>query len=245
MRSLLKTLLLMSLFAMPVTGFAQSDPLRANVYVGHAINGEDLGLGLPESLPVDIVVNGGCFAQGIEFRTFAGPIELDAGAYDIEVRVDNGTDCMGPLAVAGTINISVAENATILAYLNEPGSPSLTKFTNDVRSSNGDDARLTVRHTASAQPVIVQLDKSSDRRWYRKVPVANWRIDNPDERTADLPAMTYSARISDNTAGFFFGRTLVGPAPITLDANSAKIIYAVGSIKNGTFELLEQNLPID
>lgn len=239
-------MLLITILASPAAGFAQSDPLAANVYVGHAINGTDLGLGLPEELPVDITVNGTCFLQGVEFRTFAGPVELAAGTYDIEVRVDDGSDCNGPLAILASINLSGAENATILAFLNEGGSPTLSKFTNDVRASNGDDARLTVRHTAAIQPVIVQLSKDGRRGWRRwSVPVANWRLDNPGERTADLAPITYNAKISDNTAGFYFGDTLVGPTPITLEQNVAKVLYAVGSLKNGTFELLEQNLPIE
>ena len=39
--------------------------------------------------------------------------------------------------------------------------------------------------------------------------------------------------------------SLAGPLSIALDANVAKIFYAVGSLKNGTFELLSQDLMID
>lgn len=221
-RSLTLVFALFALLATPA--------MAADVYVAHGINGTDLGLS--EELSVDVFVSGvGCALTGFEFRTITDAIELPTGKYDIEVRVSDGS-CTGALAASTTVDLAIGENATIIAHLNEEGSPTLTKYTNDVRASSDDNARLAIRHAAAAPPVVVTLNK-------RFRLAARWELDNPGGRQAELKAGSYQARINDDTSGLF-GSRLAGPIPVDLPVDTLVTVYAVGSLKNGTFELLPQ-----
>ena len=76
---------------------------------------------------------------------------LPPGKYDIQIRVANGDGRVlaGPLAVAATLYLSAAENSHgDELHLTEQGTPSLTKFVNDVRALGADQTRVYARRAA-------------------------------------------------------------------------------------------------
>lgn len=210
--------------------------LAGDTYVIHGINGSDLGL--DTALPVDISVNGACALTGVTYKGVAGPIALDAGRYDLEVRVNTGSDdCTGPLAITGSVDLSIGENATIIASLNEEGSPQLLKFSNNVSAIS--DARVTVRHTAAAPPVQVRVQD-------RGRLFTNWKIDNGDGSTAELKDGSYQVRILDYSTGMGTrSRRAVPNIPLDVMGGTAYTVYAVGSLDNGTFDLIVQTFELD
>ncbi len=218
-------------FAFP----AQAGSLDANVYVIHGINGTDLGL--DESLAVDVFVGGvGCALTGFEYGDITDAIPLPAGSYDIEVRLSDGS-CGGPLAVSGSVDLAVLENASIIASLNEQGSPTLTKYTNDLRATDNRRGRLVVRHNAAAPPVIVRVFRSF-------FPLTNWSIDNGSDAARDLWPADYRVVVRENSRGYG-GALATDPIPLTIPDNTAIFVYAVGSAKNGTFTILAQVFEVD
>jgi hypothetical protein len=207
--------------------------LEANIFVVHAINGTDIGL--EESLTVG--VKGGpageelaCLIGALNFKDEpVGPVPFDAGKYDIEVRVG---DCDGPLAVSTTVDLAVLENASIVAHLTEEGIPVLTKFVNDVRMT-GHESRISIRHTAAAPSVNVLLKKyyRRNREWIRD-------LSNGEQGTVEVRNGNYKATVF---ASDFPYKKVAGPIPVDLnDPNLFVIVYAVGSLKNGTFDVLPQ-----
>jgi hypothetical protein len=214
---------------------SRAGELDATAYIIHGINGTDIGF--PEALPVDVFVSGvGCAITEFTYPTVTDPIALPAGKYDIEVRVSDG-NCSGPLAASATIDLAVLENATIIANLNEEGSPAINKFTNDVRATEDYRGRLVVRHTAAAQPVQVNVF----RGYY---PLALWSIDNPGDRGRELRQGDYWVRIRDESRGFR-GRILVDRLPLELPPDTAVFVHAVGSVKNATFTVIPLAIPVD
>jgi hypothetical protein len=207
--------------------------LEANVYVVHAINGTDIGL--DEALTVG--VKGGpageelsCLIGALNFKDEpVGPVPFDAGKYDIEVRVGG---CDGPIAVSTTVDLAVLENASIVAHLTEEGIPVLTKFVNDLRMT-GSKSRVSIRHTAAAPSVNVMLKK-----YYRRIRAWIRDLSNGEQGTVEVPSGHYQTTVF---AADFPYKKVAGPIPVDLnDPNLFVIVYAVGSLKNGTFDVLPQ-----
>jgi len=107
--------------------------------------------GIPDlPMPADVYVNG-TYQTTFDFGESTGPVRLDAGIYEVEIRLGEVT-----LLVAKA-ELAVGSNSTMVAHLDEDGGPRLSVFENDLSSLSRDEARLTVRHTAQAPKVDVRL----------------------------------------------------------------------------------------
>lgn len=205
-----------------VAGFASADSeLPGNVFVVHGINGTDLGE--HEDLPVDIAVNGECTnLTEVTFQTISNPLKFEPGQYKIEVFLaDDKNPCHGPLAITKKVPIQFGENVALVAHLTEQGTPTLSKFVNDLRPTEDGETRLIVRHTAAAPPVDVNGLEDIRNGQQRSVEVAPGEVEVTVEP---------------------FGEESIGPIPLPLEGDTSTIVYAVGSLKNGTFEPLPQIL---
>jgi Domain of unknown function (DUF4397) len=201
---------------------------NASVYVVHGINGTDLGLG--KSLPVDVFVNGAATPlENFTFGSFAGPLDLPSGKYEIEVRLSDPSI----VAISTRVDLAVGENASIVAHLTEEGVPKLTKFVNDVRTTEtAGNARLVVRHGASAPPVNVFLRDSSGR--YSSLV----NLVNANQLSTEVEAGSYDAFVVRSF------KKLAGPLALSLEASTAYFAYAVGSLRNSTFDVVIQAIPL-
>jgi hypothetical protein len=222
------------LLAVAGTGSAFS----ADVYIVHGIPGQDLGM--DPALPVDVNVLGvGCALQGFRFGSIAGPISLPAGKYDIEVRLANpSAPCTGALAFPASVYLSVADNASVVAHLTEQGTPTLTKFINDVRSILSSDARVSVRHGAALPAVDVELRRGDEITGVRQG-IAE-RLLNGAQETTDVTAGRYSASVFPYRS---VNRSL-GPLQLELDPATLYVAYAVGSARTGSATVLLQAIPL-
>lgn len=220
-----KNFVLTLALAVSTVGAAQA----ADVYVAHGINGADLGAA--EALPVDVVVNGACFLTGFTFGNFAGPVELPTGSYDVEVRLGDGA-CGGATAIAGTVELRSSEKATLVAHLDEGGTPTLSKFRDPVRRVRDGFGRIEIRHTAFAPTVDVELKRKRGQ-------IAFTGLANGTAQNADFGRGRWTTRIFPAT-----GNSLV-TAPVKLSPRQgfATIVYAVGSLDGGTFGFLVQQIP--
>lgn len=204
--------------------------LNAKLFVGHGINGSDLGL--PTALAVDICNQGSELLSNVSFRTITPtPLSLPAGIYRVEVRLADPGTCTGALAVAADVSLGVAENATALAHLTEQGTPTITKFVNDVRPAGG-KARVVARHAAAAGDVNVLLRKGTTSRL-----ISN--LENPDQEAVVVGAGTWSAAIYPAGSWHPLFRASLNLAP-----NTGYFAYAVGSPGKRSFEVLLQSIPL-
>jgi hypothetical protein len=199
---------------------------QGTVYVVHGINGTDLGA--TEALPVDVSVNGECKLTGFEFRSIAGPLMLDDGTYDIQVRLSDGA-CGGALAIdAPGVPVPAGVNASIVAHLAEGGTPTASVFENDVTRNPG-RANLIPRHVADFGLVDIVFDGA----------VVFEDVPNGAQGVAPVRPGRHDVAIA-------VADTDVRPfeASLVLRPFTVYAAYAVGTPANDTFEVIVQTLTI-
>jgi hypothetical protein len=228
-----RTILAAVLAAVAAVPVASADPLDAKLTIIHGINGKDLGF--DEALKVDVCTakNAAPLAANVPFRTVSDPFSLPAGQYNVEIRLADGS-CGGALAVASTISLAVAENASAVAHLTEYGTPTITKFVNDVRPIESGETRLSARHAAAFGRVDVRLRRHGDIELVRG-------LRNSEQDGANLRAGSW--RVSIYPAGSW-GKPAF-KATLPLGSRVAYFAYAVGSPANGTFEVLTQAIDLN
>lgn len=202
----------------------------AIVYVVHGINGKDLGQPTDE-LPVDVELNGNCALTNFKFRDITGPVKLQAGTYDINVRLAAQPACSGTVAIAAPgVKLDPGADVTIVAHLANatPSTPTASIFANDTSQTHG-KARVVARHAANFGAVDVLVDGA----------VAFPSLLNGQQAMADLKPGPYDIAIApaDSTVKVFDQTLQLEPA-------RAYSAYAVGTPANGTFEVLLQVIPI-
>jgi hypothetical protein len=177
---------------------------------------------------VDVVVDGSVVIPGFEpgsmqdLSSFAGQTLAN-----VEVRAAGTEDVViGPIE---SLPVPDAGNWTVVAHLGADGTPTLTPFENDVSPLAAGQGRLTVRHTAAAPAVDIILADGSR-------PFTN--LSNPNEAAADLPAGPITGAQIAPTGG-----EALAPVPdVELPAGTNLIVYAVGSLEDGSFTFQTQSI---
>jgi hypothetical protein len=214
---------------LPFLAFAQADDDPAQVYVIHGIPGFDLGLE-DNSLPVDVLVDDAlCLLEGFTFGTIVGPVPLAAGTYNFKISLANGDDpCSNDAVIEADVPFSEGENATVIAHLTEDFAPTASKFDNDFSSTMPGKARLIAHHTAAAPTVDVDVRRDAPLV-SRGLTIEDFT--NGDQVAAEIrPGEWNISVLLPDTNVIVFGPTLVELKPFT-----AYLVYAVGSLDNGTF----------
>jgi hypothetical protein len=227
---------LVLVLALAVLSFAvvSADETDAMVYVGHGIPGQALGLEDNE-LPVDVLVNDAlCLLDGFEFGGFVGPVELEAGTYNIKISLAAEDPCSGDPVIEANVPFEAGMNYTVFAHLTEEGAPTASLFENDVDSAMAGYTRLTVRHTAAAPAVDIKLYRGWERG--RMVGLIEG-LANPDQAgPLDIRPGGYEAVI------FAAGTDVEVFAlqEVELEPHKSYIVYAVGGLDTETFTVLAQ-----
>jgi hypothetical protein len=177
---------------------------------------------------VDVVVDGEVVVPGFEPGTMQD-ISAFAGQTltNVEVRAAGADDVViGPIA---ELAVPASGNWTVIAHLDADGAPTLTPFENDVSELAAGQGRLTVRHTAAAPAVDIVL--ADDSR-----PFTN--LSNPNEASADLPA----GEIAGAGVAPTGGDAIADVPTVELVAGSNLIVYAVGSLEDGSLTFYTQEI---
>jgi hypothetical protein len=215
-----KKLLFSSLMAAAVVTAAPSVSAQeadASVVVVH---------GIPDT-PVDVYVNDDLTLDDFAFGTVTDALALPAGNYAIAIRAGDAEATAEPILSADA-TLSSGDDVSLVAHLDESGTPKLTPFVNDTSPTAAGNGRLVVRHTAAAPAVDVLAAGK---------PVFTG-VTNPNEGKADLPASTVSASVA------LAGTTdpVIGPADVPVTEGAATIVYAVGSAADGNLQVLVQSI---
>ena len=205
---------LLALAVAPGTALAAD----AQVRVVHGIPG----------LPVDVYVNGERALDDFQPGEVAGPLALAPGDYQIDITAADAEDASEP-ALSGSASVPDGGTVSLVAHLSEAGEPTLTPFVDDVSELEAGQARLAVRHTAAAPAVDVLAGGD---------PVVTG-LTNPNEEVLELPAGTVSAAVAPA------GSTdpVIGPADLPLEAGALTNVYAIGSLDEGTLDLVVSSVP--
>lgn len=208
-----------SLALVATAGPAMAQDDTSSVSVLHAVPG----------LTVDVYVNGAETLPDFEPGTLTDPLELPAGAYDIEVfAAGDDPESAEPAISAEGLEVPGGANLTLTAHLDADGAPALAASVNDTSALDAGETRLTVRHTAAAPAVDVRAEGS---------PVIEG-LENPNEEVLDLDAGAVSADVT--LAGT--EDVVIGPADLDLAEGTNTIVYAWGSAEDGTLDLAVQTI---
>jgi hypothetical protein len=189
--------------------------------------------GVP-GLTVDVYLNGELALPGFTPRTITDPIDVPGGTYDI-VIVAAGGDPSAPVLEASA-SLGAGSDSTAVAHLDAAGAPTISLFANDLRTA-GRHGRLVVRHVAAAPAVDVQLVRRVF--WWRFDAGALQGATNGTEASKDLYPGMIEARI---TPAGDAGTTVLGPAKLAIRARAVTYVYAIGSLADGTLDLLVERV---
>jgi hypothetical protein len=190
---------------------------------GAASAQDDASITLLHGIPgvtVDVAVDGAVVIPGFEpgatqdLSSFAGQTLVN-----VEVRLAGTEDvAIGPVA---EFPVPAAGDWTVIAHLDAEGTPTITPFENDVTPAADGQGRLTVRHTAAAPAVDIVL---GDARPFTGV-------ENGQGGSADLPA----GEIAGAQVAPAGGDPIADVPTVNLAAGTNLIVYAVGSLEDGSF----------
>jgi hypothetical protein len=191
---------------------------QAQLSVLHAVPG----------LTVDVYVNGERTLNNFKPGTLAGPLNLDAGTYEVAITAADAKDDSDPAVGPIDLKLDAGKNYTAVAHLKENGDPTATLFTNDTSKTDAGQGRLTVRHVAAAPAVDILAGG--------KAVVEG--LENPDEASLDLDAGTIKASVA--AAGTT--KPVIGPAEVAVEDGTLTIAYAWGSLKDDNLKLATQTI---
>ncbi|WP_313557475.1 DUF4397 domain-containing protein [Miniimonas arenae] len=210
---------LASLAALALPAAAQAAPAdTASLSVLH---------GVPDTT-VDVWVNGALTIDDFTPGTLAGPLELAPGTYSVAITAADATDASSPVIGPVDLPLEAGTSYTAVAHLTEAGTPTATLFTNDTSATPAGQGRLTVRHVAAAPTVDIWANGS----------VAAPGLAPGAEASLVLPAGTIQAAVS--AAGST--DPVLGPADVTISDGTLTVVYAWGSLENGTLALATQTV---
>jgi hypothetical protein len=205
-------------FATPAqAGGWHHDDAPAKLSVLHGVPG----------LTVDVWVNGNLTLDDFTPGSLAGPLELAAGDYEVAITAADATSADNPVIGPVELELDDGGDYTAVAHLDADGAPTATLFTNDTKAPRNDNkGKLTVRHVAAAPAVDVLAGGTAVIEG----------LSNPDEATLKLEARTVSASVA--AAGTT--APVIGPADVTVEAGKNTIVYAWGSLADGTLAVAVQ-----
>jgi len=194
----------------------------SDVYVVHGIPG----------VAVDVYVNDAKTLTNFTFGNVAGPLDLAAGNYKIQVFA-TGAD---PTTATPVINVPVAavpanKSVSLIAQYDAAGAPKLGVFVNDISKIPAGQGRLTVRHTAQAGAVAIVANGA----------IAFDNVTNGGEGVALLPAGGITAGVAGagKTSPIIIPTTGT-PANVTISEGTNLIVYAVGN--TASLQLITQSI---
>jgi len=179
--------------------------------------------GVPDLL-VDVYVNGDLTLEDFAYGDVAGPLALPEGSYALAVYAADADPNADAPALEGSADLPAGAVATIAAYLQEGGTPTLGVFVENNATIEAGSARVTARHLADFSAVDVLANDGAVFEG----------VTNGQGGDADVPADTYNIKI---TAAGDSG-TVAFDADVALAEGTNTIAYAVGSVADGSFQVV-------
>lgn len=185
--------------------------------------------GIP-GITVDVYVDGALALDNFKPGTFSDTLALDPGTYSVAITAAGAVDASSPVIGPIDLKLESGDNYTAVAHLTEAGVPTATLFQNNPDRVGAGNGRLTVRHVAAAPSVDILANGTA----------AITDLTNPDEVELTLPVGTISAAVAatGTTAA------LIGPADVVIKKRTNTIVYAYGSLADGTLALAVQTIKL-
>lgn len=217
MRSLPRIALLAGAALAVTAAPAAAQDATGTVTVVHAVPGAT----------VDVYVNGDLTLEGFEPTTVTDPLQLPAGDYEVDIYPADADPSGTDPIITGSTSLPAGANASLVAYPDADGNPTLGAFVNNTDPLDAGQARLTVRHTAAAPAVDVRAGGD----------VIVEGLTSGDSADLEVPAGDYTADVV--VAGT--EDVAIGPADLSLAEGTNTVVYAYGTADAG-YDFLVQTI---
>ncbi len=174
--------------------------------------------GIP-GVTVDVCVNGAKAITDFEPGDVVSGVKLPGGEYRLKVTPAGQPCSAAILSAVADLAGGRNRNYTVVANLDDHGTPNLALFRNNTRKTDEGLARVVVRHTADAPAVNVWANGSPLNRGRQFV----WGT----QRRFDVPEGDYNVFVSLARQS----APVIGPVDLSLMAGYSYQVYAWG---NGT-----------
>ena len=220
-----------------VTGFG----MGATLTVIHGIPGDSIGL--PRALEVDVYVNQAYEAPAFsfEFGDSVDNLDLPAGDYTFEVFVGGSDPTASDPVLSLDATLVGNRNYTAIAHLTYTGDPdapgiALSAFQNETSfiSAGPPNGRLTVRHTANAPTVDLEIRRVLFWPFVIMPGFSNTDGEGPEERVVDLLRGPFFVNL------LVSGNQVFTTGRLELAQGNNIIAYAIGDFFTDSFQLFVQ-----
>jgi hypothetical protein len=172
--------------------------------------------GIP-GVVVDVCVNGAKAIEGFRPGDVVSGVRLPEGEYRLKVTPAGKSCSAAILKAEADLQGGWNRNYTVVANLDDEGTPNLALFRNNTRKTEKGEARVIVRHTADAPAVNV---------WANGSPLNRGRqFEWGKTRRFDVPAGDYEVFVSLARRS----APVIGPADLALKAGYSYQVYAWGN----------------
>lgn len=182
--------------------------------------------GLPR-FTADVYVNGELLLSGFKAESTTDPLTLEEGEYDVAIRNVGSAPDSEP-ALQDVITLGPGLNVSVVAHLDESGTPALTVFDNDLSQIPAGESRLVMRHQAAAPAVDVMSDGETLLA----------EVASGAEAETNLAVATHEVAVA--LAGG--GEEIVDPTALQFDEGAAQVLYLIGSAEEDTLDLMVQTV---
>lgn len=205
--------LLAALFAVLGLTAASADataPGRASVTVIQAVPG----------IAVDVAVDGRSVATDAEVGAVLGPFELTSGSHEIAFTGD-GTE------VVSTLDLRADASSDVVLHLPAElgGTPVVHSYAAPDGPIGPGKARVLLAHTATVAPADVQVDGAT----------VFTNIANGEFADADVPEGVIEVALLPSGSA---ADPILGPLDLSLEAGTLSMIYAYGSPRDGSMNVI-------
>jgi len=178
---------------------------------------------------LDFVVDGSAIVKDIQPGATKN-LSSSAGTQLVNIEMIDRTDSSVVIS-AGNLDLPASGSHSLVAHLNQSGTPVLTLFENDTDPvARAGDGRLTFRHVAAVPPLDVPIGTGTL--------VAD--LANGSSSSIELAPGTISDAVLITVGG-----DLVSAVPVlTVTEEVDFIVYVVGSFEDGTVTFISQQIAL-
>ena len=151
-----------------------------------------------------------------------GPLRLPAGSHQLTF-----TDSSGDLDVASTLTVEAGSTTDVVLHrpASVDGDPVVSSYATPTEPIGAGKARVLVAHTAVVPPADVRVDGQT----------VFTNIANGEFATADVPSGTHEVALLPTGAT---RDPILGPLDLTVPQGTVTMVYAVGSPRNGSMDVI-------
>ncbi|MBZ5738878.1 DUF4397 domain-containing protein [Nocardioides mangrovi] len=169
----------------------------------------------------DVSIDGKDVADGLATGV-AGPYAVDAGGHDL---VFTPTGDGAPIATSVRTGAGSSTDVVLHQPAARDGDPVVDTYVAPMKPIGPGKARVLLAHTATVPPADVRVDGE----------VVFTNIANGEYAEADLPAGTHTVALLPTGSRH---DPILGPLDVRLPAGTITLVYAVGSPRDGSMDVV-------